>query len=52
MMTARAVGMYGGEPGSPEIIDNHGLTCDAYDGFLNFKGIWLLLVVFQNKERT
>ena len=46
MMTARVVGMYGGEPARREIIDSHGLTCDAYDAFLKFKGACLLLVVF------
>ena len=48
-MTTRAVGMYGGEPGRREI---NGLVCDAYDAFVNFEGACLLLVVFQNKERT
>jgi hypothetical protein len=49
-MTARAVGKYCGEPGRCEIIDNHGLACDAYDAFLNFEGACLLLVVFQTKN--
>ena len=44
--------MYGGEPGRREITDNHVLACDVSDASLNFKGTWLLLVVFQNKEKT